>query len=161
MNIIEQIEKLIGRQPKDIRDEVEQQLAEFWDSYKDDDGKEFCDAFNRIIPSGPFSLGFPRKVYSSCQELLISALVLAKIFCIEDVGWDGLNMDAKGFCLSLIEAEPPADATASDLRALLTANQVVALLLITEKLDHPTPRNYKLPPPPWSKEGMANQPFDE
>ncbi len=45
MSIEKQIEKLIGRQPKDIRDEVEQQLAEFWDSYKNDDGKEFCGGF--------------------------------------------------------------------------------------------------------------------
>jgi len=138
----QQIDEVLDSRPE-VRAKVCQRFSDFCQEIEEEPG-ECNDAFNKVIHDLPFEQDFVRPgslptVVASCNDVLVAAAVLARIYDEETVntatrnrgqsGWPGLSKDAKGWCRALLTALPPANATADKLRDLICAKTLAGLLV--------------------------------
>jgi hypothetical protein len=137
----QQIDALLSNHPE-ICGDVRNRFSDFWQEVEGDDG-ECTETFGKVIPKGTFTQSFQPPdplptVVVPVRDVLVSAAILARIYAVEVIdqasgekrpsGWAGLNKDAKGWCRSLLTAQPPVNATIEELRDLVTAKSLVGLL---------------------------------
>lgn len=129
---------------------------------------EYIAVFNEVLPGGGFTgppvMGTLSTSPSIAKE---TAAILCKVSLSkgrligqvssdpQHLGWNFLNNDAKGWCRALLLAHPPNNASAEELRDLLTAKQFAAIL--QDHLLPCTPRSVAA----IDKEDVLGFPVDE
>jgi hypothetical protein len=135
-NLDRRIEEILGPEAA-VREQVQERFDKFIVEAYEEIG-ECNTAFNKILGSGPFSMSPPDalpRAFAPSQDLLIAVATLAKIYAFKNgdrnarrSGWDGLNMDAKGFCRNLLICLPPANADLDELEDFIRAKTIVGLM---------------------------------
>jgi hypothetical protein len=121
--------KLITAEAADFETAV-QEVANEFSQWANREG-EIPEYFNPILGGGSFSMRRPYHIKApflgDAHRAKCVAAVLLKIS--EQLGWAELNLDAKGWCKSMLQCSIPAKFSKKETDELLEAKRLVSFLI--------------------------------